>query len=365
MPAQVTVAELNRATLARQMLLAREKTTALAAVERLAGLQAQLAKPPFLGLWSRVEGFRARDLVALAEKRKVVRGTAMRATLHLMTSKDYAAIRPALSPMLEGLMAALLGDRAKGLDLARLAASARRSLDARPMTFEELRRELAREWPEADARAMGYAVRTTLPVVQVPDGGPWGWPGTACFAAAETWLGRRIPPRAGPEPLVLRYLGAFGPASVKDAEAWSGVRGLADAFAALRRRLAVFRDDKDRELFDLPRAPRPPAKTPAPVRFLPDYDSLMLGHADRRRIVDEAHRPRLATKNLRVLASFLVDGFIRGTWRVERARKSAALVLEPFEDVPAKARAALRAEGAGLLRFAEPDAVAHEVRFAP
>jgi hypothetical protein len=363
--APLTVADLNRATLARQMLLARDKATALDAVARLGGLQAQLAKPPFVGLWSRLEGFEASALVALAVKRTVVRGTAMRGTLHLMTAKDYLALRPALVPMLEATTAAVLGDRLKGLDLARLAASARRRLDGRPMTFEELRGELAREWPGADARAMGYAVRTTLPVVQVPDGGPWGWPGTARFAAAETWLGRPIPARASAEPLVLRYLGAFGPAGVKDAEAWSGMRGLGDAFEALRARLALFRDERGRELFDLPNAPRPPASTPAPVRFLPDYDSLMLAHADRRRVVDDAHRPKLATKNLRVLASFLVDGFIRGTWRVERSRKAVALVLEPFEDVPARARQALRAEGAALLGFAEPDAAAREVRFAP
>ena len=361
----LTVADLNRATLARQMLLAREKTTALAAVERLGGLQAQLAKPPFIGLWSRVAGFEAADLVALAEKRKVVRATAMRATLHLMTAKDYVALRPALAPMLAAAMAGVLRERAKGLDLTRVTAAARRCLEARPLTFEELRLELAREWPDLDARAMGYAVRTTLPLVQVPGGEDWGWPGSACFAVAETWLGARIPDAASAEPLVLRYLGAFGPASVKDAESWSGLRGLAPAFEALGTKLARFRDDKGKELFDLVKAPRPPAGTPAPVRFLPDYDNLMLGHADRRRVVADVHRPKLATKNLRILASFLVDGFIRGTWRIERARKAAEMVLEPFEDVARKARPELAAEGAALLRFAEPDAATHEVRFAP
>ena len=358
----LTLAELNRATLARQMLLAREKTTALAAVERLGGLQAQLAKPPFIGLWSRVEGFRAADLVRLAAQRRVVRVTAMRATLHLMTAKDYLALRPALAPMLGAAMEGVLRERAKGFDLARVTASARRCLDARPMTFEDLRAALAREWPDADARAMGYAVRTALPLVQVPDGTDWGWPGAACFAVAETWLGKPIPPGGKAEPLVLRYLGAFGPASVQDAQAWSGLRSLRDAFEALRPKLRVFHDEKGRELFDLPTAPRPPASTPAPVRFLPDYDNLMLGHADRRRVVADEHRPKLATKNLRILASYLVDGVIRGTWRVERGRKAAALVLEPFEDVSRKARAALDAEGAALLRFAEPGAETFEVR---
>jgi winged helix DNA-binding protein len=364
-PDVLNLAELNRATLARQMLLARGKTTVLAAVEQIGGLQAQLARPPFLGLWSRVSGFRAEDLVRLAARRRVVRATAMRATLHLLSAKDYRALRPALQPMLTEAMKGVLGARAAGFDLARVTQSARRCLDARPMTFDELRAALAREWPGADERAMGYAVRTALPLVQVPDETTWGWPGAACFAVAETWLGKPIPAAAKAEPLVLRYLGAFGPAGVKDAQAWSGLRALGDAFEALRPKLRVFRDDKGRELFDLPRAPRPPASAPAPVRFLPDYDSLMLAHADRRRVVADEHRPKLATKNLRILASYLVDGFIRGTWRVERARRSAALVLEPFEDVPRTARAALLEEGAALLRFAEPDAEAFEVRLAP
>ena len=358
----LTLGDLNRATLARQMLLARAKATALAAIEQIGPMQAQLAKPPFLGLWSRVEGFRAQDLVRFAARRQVVRATAMRATLHLMTAKDYCALRPALQPMLTGAMEGVLGARASTFDLPRVTASARRCLDARPMTFEELRAALAREWPQADERAMGYAVRTALPLVQVPDETAWGWPGAACFAVAETWLGKPIPAAASAEPLVLHYLGAFGPASVKDAQAWSGLRALGDAFEALRPKLRVFRDDKGRELFDLPKAPRPPASAPAPVRFLPDYDSLMLAHADRRRVVSDEHRPKLATKNLRILASYLVDGFIRGTWRVERARKAAVLVLEPFEDVSRKARAALEEEGAALLRFAEPDASAFEVR---
>ena len=358
----LALADLNRATLARQMLLARAKTTALLAIEQLGGMQAQLAKPPFVGLWSRVEGFRAEDLVRLAAQRRVVRATAMRATLHLLSAKDYVALRPALAPMLAVAADGVLGARAKGFDLARVTASARSCLDARPMTFEELRAALAREWPEADARAMGYAVRTALPLVQVPDDAEWGWPGAACFAVAETWLQKAIPPAAKAEPLVLRYLGGFGPATVQDAQAWSGLRALRDAFEALRPKLRVFRDDKGRELFDLPKAPRPPASTPAPVRFLPDYDNLMLGHADRRRVVADEHRPKLATKNLRILASYLVDGFIRGTWRVERGRKAAALVLEPFEDVSRKARAALDAEGVALLRFAERDAETFEVR---
>lgn len=360
----LTRGELSRATLARQMLLAREKITVPRAVERLAGLQAQLARPPFIGLWSRVAGFKAEDLARAVHDRKVVRGTLMRGTLHLMSTKDYVELRPALQPMLSEGMQAVLKDRAARIDLDRVTAAARACLDEQPRTFEELRGVLAGAWPALDPRALGYAVRTHLPLIQVPTDTRWGWPGAACFAAAESWIGRKLEKGGGAEALVLRYLGAFGPASVRDAQAWSGLRSLGDAFAALRPKLAVFHDEKGRELFDLPKAPRPPAATPAPVRFLPDYDNLVLGHADRTRVVPDAHRPRLATKNLQVPATFLVDGFVAGSWRIERARATAALLLTPFEPVSRKAKAELTAEGTDLLRFVEPDAKTAEVRFS-
>ena len=360
----LTLAELNRATLARQMLLAREKTTALRAVERLVGLQAQLARPPFLGLWSRVAGFRAEDLARLVHDRKVVRATLMRCTLHLMSTRDYLALRPALQPVMREAMEGVLKDRVKGIDVDAVVKAARASLDAEPRTFEALRAVLGKAWPAKDERALGYTVRTHLPLVQVPTETRWGWPGASTFAVAESWIGDRLAASADPQELVLRYLGGFGPATVRDAQTWSGLRALGDAFDALRPRLRVFHDERGRELFDLPKAPRPPAATPAPVRFLPDYDNLMLGHADRTRIVSEDHRKRLLTKNLRVPATFLVEGFICGAWTIERARTAAALVLKPFEDLGKKARAELEKEGAALLRFAEPDAKTHEVRIS-
>ena len=356
--------QLNRATLARQMLLAREKTTVVRAVERLAGLQAQLARPPFIGLWSRIEGFRAEDLARAAHDRKVVRATLMRGTLHLMTTEDFVALRPVLQAMLSEGMQAVLRDRAAGLEVDRVTATARASLEEQPRTFEELRTVLAKAWPGLDERALGYAVRTHLPLVQVPTDTPWGWPGAATFAVAESWIGRKMGKGGSAAALVRSYLGAFGPASIRDAQAWSGMRSLADAFAELRPKLTVFHDAKGRELFDLPKAPRPPGTTPAPVRFLPDYDNLLLGYADRTRVVADDHRARLATKNLQVLPTFLVDGFVAGSWKIERARSTAALAIAPFEPLSRKAKAELTAEGTALLRFAESDAKSAEVRFS-
>jgi hypothetical protein len=327
-------------------------------------MQAQLARPPYIGLWSRVSGFRAADLTRLARERKVVRGTLMRATLHLVSTRDYLGLRPLLQPMLSREFQRVLHDRVPGLEIDPVLVAARVCLEEQPCTFNEVRAVIAKKWPKLDQRALGYAVRTHLPLVQVPTDTPWGWPGAAAFAVAESWLGKALGKGWDARELVLRYLAAFGPAAPRDAEMWSGLTKLRDAFEALRPRLRVFRDEKGRELLDLPRAPRPPADRPAPARFLPDYDNLMLGHADRTRIVPEVHRARLATTNLRVVSTFLVDGFVAGAWRASRARSAAVLALEPFESFSRKVRAELTAEGGRLLRFAEPDARTFEVRFS-
>jgi hypothetical protein len=358
----LTSRALNRATLARQMFLAREKTTALDAIERLAGMQAQIPRPPFVGLWSRLSTFRREQLTDLAHQRKIVRATMMRATLHIVSTRDYRAWRATVQPMLSAAMLGVLRGRAEGLDLEALGLAARACLDERPRTFEEIRGVLRAQWPKADERAMGYAVRTHLPLVQVPTDAPWGWPAAACFAVAETWMGKPVAAKADPAALVLRYLAAFGPASPADAQTWSGLRGLKATFEALRPKLRVFQDEKGRELFDLPKAPRPSEDTKAPVRFLPEYDNLLLGHADRSRIIDDEHRKKVVTANLRVLATYLVDGRVAGTWRIERTKKSASLVLEPFTALSRKIREELIEEGTALLRFAEADASTFAVR---
>jgi winged helix DNA-binding protein len=353
---------LNRATLARQMLLAREKTPPLRALERLAGLQAQVPRPPFVALWSRVQGFRPEALARLAHDRKVVRATMMRATLHLVSAADYVAWRPLMQPMLSAGMRGVLKDRSAGFDVEGVVRSARQLLQERPLTFDALRPLLKKAWPKADERALGYAVRTHLPLVQVPAETRWGWPASSEFSLADTWIG----PLGGGDGLpafVMRYLAALGPATVADAQNWSGLQGLKDAFEELRPKLRVFHDQRGRELFDLPKAPRPDATTPAPVRFLPDYDTLLLGHADRTRVVSDEHRKRLVTKNLQILAAFLVDGRVAGTWKAERARTAAALTLTPFESLARSARKELAEEGKALLQFLEPDAAKTEVSF--
>ncbi len=355
--------QLNRALLARQMLLSREAGTPPGAVERLAGLQAQLARPPFVGLWTRLEGFRRGDLLNPLHRREIVRVTAMRGTLHLMTAADYLGLRGTLQPMLSRGMQSILRERATALDIAVLEKEARAFFGGAPATFDALRDHLKAKFPEGDERAMAYAIRMHLPLVQVPTDAPWGFPAAADFAMAESWLGTKI--SMEPEPaheLVRRYLAAFGPATPGDAQAWSGLQGLREVFETLRPELITCRDERKRELFDLPDAPRPPEDAPAPVRFLPEFDNLVLAHDDRTRVIAGEHRPKVVLKNLQVRATFLADGFVAGTWKIERKKKVAVLILEPFGKLTKPALAALEKEGDALLRFVEEDAEVREVR---
>ncbi|RYZ46268.1 MAG: winged helix DNA-binding domain-containing protein [Myxococcaceae bacterium] len=355
---------LNRATLARQLLLTREKMAVARAVEHLVGLQAQLARPPYLALWSRIQGFQRDSLTKLALKRDVVRGTMMRGTLHLMSAKDYLRYRDLYRPLLTAAMHSVLKQRATSLDLPALLATARPFLDETPRTFEEVRAHLMKHHVEGDERAMGFATRMLLPLIQVPEEGlDWGWPGNSGFTLAESWLGKPLEPNADASSLVPRYLAAFGPASVADMQNWSGLKSLKGAFEQVRDELVEFRDEKKRVLFDLPRAPRPSEDTPAPVRFLPDYDNLILSHADRTRFVTDAQRKAMSTGNLRVQPVFLVDGRVAGMWATTRKKGSATLVCKPFGALKKPVRDALAQEGEDVLRFTEPDATAVAVTF--
>ncbi|MDQ3435800.1 MAG: winged helix DNA-binding domain-containing protein [Actinomycetota bacterium] len=361
----LTLRELNRATLARQMLLDRQAIPVLDAVERLAGLQAQVTSPPYVGLWTRLRDFRREDLTRLMEERQVVRATLMRATLHLMTAEDYLLLRPALQPALTRSMNSIAGKRLDGLDVDRLVGAAREYFEREPHPFADLRPLLSELEPDRDPSALAYAVRTSLPLVQVPSGGVWGYSGKAPFTTAERWLGRALSGSEDPRRLVLKYLAAFGPATVRDVQTWSGRMQLKQPVEELRAELRTFRDERGNELLDLPDAALPPEDTPAPPRFVPDYDNLVLSHADRGRVISEEHRKKVFLSAARVRATFLIDGFVRGAWKVEKTRKTATLVIEPFEPISTEDRAALSDEGERLVRFlAEPQgAETFEVRF--
>jgi hypothetical protein len=356
---------LNRALLARQLLLAREEATPVAVTERLVGLQAQVPRPPFVGLWTRIQGFERAQLLDALRKRTVVRATAMRATIHLLSASDYTSLRGAIQPLLERGSRSIARGRGADFDLETILADGRAFFKKSPSTFETLRDHLKKKYPKVDERAMAYAIRCHLPLVQVPTDAAWAFPASAEFTLGESWVGKPISvAHAEPDELVLRYLAAFGPATPADAQVWSGLSGLRAVFERLRPRLVTFRDDRKRELFDLPDAPRPPEDAAAPRRFVPEFDNLVLSHEDRTRVIADAHRPLIVTKNLQVNAVLLVDGFVAGKWTVARKKTTATVTVTPLGKIPKKAMGAIEAEGKALLQFLEPDANIREVRVA-
>ncbi|MEU6212333.1 winged helix DNA-binding domain-containing protein [Streptomyces sp. NPDC047023] len=331
---------LNRATLARQLLLERAPLSAHDAVAHLLGLQAQNVKPPYFQLHARLAGFRPAELAGLMESREVVRMVTMRSTIHTHTADDALTLRPLVQPARDREVA-YFRKGLVGVDLERLADRARALVDGAPRTMGEIREDLLQEWPDADPQSLSVAARCLLPLVQVTPRGVWGRSGQVRLTTVENWLGTTSPVRAQPvDDVVLRYLAAFGPASVKDMQTWAGLTRLREAFERLRPGLAVFRDENGVELFDLPDAPRPDAGTPAPPRFLPEFDNLLLSHADRTRVVPPEIKGRTWTGN-QAHCTLLVDGFLAGLWKLE----GRELTVELFSSVPARVRDLIVDEG--------------------
>ncbi|MGW0374442.1 winged helix DNA-binding domain-containing protein [Streptomyces coeruleorubidus] len=347
---------LNRATLDRQLLLRPARISAAAAVGHLVGLQAQNVKPPYYALAARLDGFTPEALSRLMADREAVRIVTMRSTIHTHTADDCLTLGPLVQPARDRELTQFRKGLA-GVDLDRLAALARELVETEPRTMKQLREALLREWPDADPQALAVAARCRLPLVQVTARGLWGRSGQVTLTTAEHWLGRPAGPAATPDAVVLRYLAAFGPASVRDMQTWAGLTRLRDAFERLRPRLVTFRDEGGVELFDLPDAPRPDPDTPAPPRFLPEFDNLLLSHADRTRVVPPEYRGRSWQGNF-AYCTLLVDGFLAGLWRLEEH----ALVIEPFGRLTGAQRDEVVAEGERMLRTMHPE-TSYDIRF--
>ena len=356
---------LGRATLARQLLLARERVDVVAAVEKLLAVQAQWPKPPFVGLWSRIEGLTREAVIEKLHARELVRATAMRVTIHLMSARDFATLRPCLQGSLDRGMRSVLKGRAETLDLTWLRDTALAYLSAEgPRDFEQIRDHLAKLDPKSDVRAMGYAVRTQLPLVQVPErGAAWGFAQQAAFAPAEAWLGKQGLRASSDRELVRRYLASYGPASAADVQAWTGLPTARTALEALRPKLRTFVDEKGKELFDVPDGALPSPDEPAPVRLLPEFDGAIVARADER-ILAAANRARVFLPGLRIAPVVLVDGAAAATWGVTRKGDSATLEVVPFGMIGASDRAEIEREATELLAFIEPDAGKRAVRIA-
>jgi len=351
---------LNRALLARQLLARRSTMAAPDAIEHLVGMQAQVPLSPYVGLWTRLVRFRPAALAELIETRQAVRISLMRSTIHLVTSRDCLRLRPVLRSVMErefhrGHFARLL----EGVDLAEVVAAGRALLDDKPRTPAALGRLLGERWPDRDPTSLAYALRNLAPLVQVPPRGIWGAGGQTTCATAETWIGKPLEADGAPDRMIERYLAAFGPASTADVGAWSGLTGLAEVMARLRPRLRTFRDERGRELFDVPTGPLPNPDAKASPRFLPEFDNVLVAHADRSRVIPDEHRTRVVRNLGR--PPLLIDGFVAGTWKVTRAKRAAILTVEVFERLSKATTAAVIEEGARLLDFAAADADTRDV----
>ncbi len=358
-------AALNRALLARQELLERGTAPVLATVEHLLGLQAQAVVPPYLGLWSRLEGFDPGELGRLLLDREVVRLALQRGTVHLVSVRDACFLRPLVQEVIERSHQGAFGRRMGGAEPAALAAAAREELAAEPLGARELGRRLVARGIGTDPEAIGNGARAHLPLVQVTPRGVWGRSGAARYATLEAWTGRALDPAPSREQLVLRYLRAFGPASVMDAQAWSGLTRLRATFDALRPRLVALHGEDGAELWDVPEGPRPDPGVPAPVRFLGEYDNVLLGHADRGRIIPAGFPWTAMLESGRFVHNLLVGGMLRATWFLDRTGRGPATVeVRPFPALDPTEREAVAAEALRVARFLAPDAPAHDVRFA-
>jgi hypothetical protein len=354
---------LGRALLERQLLLRRVNLPVTDVVEHLLGLQAQAPMPPYQGLWSRLEGFDPHELGGLLTEREVVRLTLMRGTVHLVTVRDALRLRPLVQVVIERSHNGAFGRRMGGADPAEVAAAARRLLDDRPMTARELGRALVERGIGADPEAIGNAARVYVPLVQVPPRGVWGRSGQARYATLESWTGRALEAEPSIDEVVLRYLGSFGPATAMDVQRWSGLTKLKAVLERLRPRLVTFRDEDGKELFDVPDAPRPDPNVPAAVRLLGEYDNVLLGHADRRRLVPEDFPWEAMFAPGRFVNNLLVDGMLRATWWIERDGDRATLAIRPFRELSAAERDEVAAEAERMLAVSAPDAERREVRF--
>ena len=364
----LTLRDLNRAALARQMLLAREKVGVVEAVERLAGMQAQYSPSPYIGLWARLTGFSIEDLSSALVARNVVKASLMRWTLHLASAGDYPYFARAIAESRISVWRAN-AERA-GVDTLALHSSLL-NFAAKPRLLEEMRDFVdgqANLPPDPDrypytvwhaASALGW-------LVHVPPSGTWKYFGKNSYISTREWLGQTAEPSLSEAlvHLVRRYLAAFGPATRADVVNWSGLRKVSqvdDALKVLGDEVITFHNEAGKTLYDLASSPRPGGDVPSAPRFLPKWDNLLLAYEDRERVLPERYRKTVIRKNGDVLPTILVNGVVAGMWSVKVERKTATLSIEPFEVIRPSDVEMLEEGGTDLVKFMEPAAGSHKV----
>lgn len=350
----LTLRELNRALLARQLLLTRSDLSPVEATEHLIALQSQVPNPPYIGLWSRVEGFTRLALTQALESREIVRAPFLRSTLHLLTPATYRQFYTSIQPSLVKAHHAF-HRTAKQIPTAEVVVLAYIILKVFPRTMGEIEAHLHEIFPDFPAADLGYHVRTFLPLMQMFPGGTWRSGSRMRYALAEDALGAfeqvdRL------QELFARYLIAFGPASIMDFQTWLGRTKLTEALGTLPADWIRYQDEDGTELCDVPNAPLPDADTEAPPRFIPEYDNLVLAHQNRTRIIADAHRRYVFLSAARVMGTFLLDGFVAGVWKFKREKAIITLTIQPFERLTTLEQVALEAEAHRLGAFiADPN----------
>lgn len=359
MPERVlTAAELNRASLGRQLLLERAPLEPVEAIERLVALQAQEPASPYVALWSRVHDFRPESLDEAFRERRVVKGTLLRVTLHAVSAADYLRFWPAMAPTLRIWREQGLRRLGIEVDFGPIERAALAHL-AEPRTNPEMAARLPRLEGTGPAGQTDswWAVRPHLPAVHVPRDVAWSFGRRPTYVAAESWLGRPLVSESdGLEHLIRGYLAGFGPAALGDLARFTRIerRRLRPALERLVPQLRLFRDEAGRLLYDVPDGELPPPDTPAPVRFLPMWDSLLLAYEHGGRVAADAHRRRILRVNGDWLPTFLVDGQVAGLWRSELVEGRTTIRWDPFEPLSPGVEDAVRAEAERLAAFVEP-----------
>jgi hypothetical protein len=350
---------LNRTLLGRQLLLERVERSVPDVVEHLVGMQAQEPLDPYVGLWTRIAGFDPEELSALIAARGAVRMGLLRTTLHLATARDARTLYPVMADVLRrAFRSSPFAKQLVDVDMAALLEAARAALEEQPRTPTELGQALATSWPDRDPTSLAYAARFLLPLVQVPPRGLWKQTSRPMNTTAEAWLGAPLETSTAADDAVLRYLAAFGPATVADIRIWSWLTGLREVVERLRPRLRTYRDEAGRELFDIEDGLLVDPDLPAPVRFLPQYDNVFLSHDDRSRILVE----RMTIPDLIWRGGVLVDGFVTGAWRIRRERRQATMTIELLATVTGAQRLEIEEEAARLFAFVAADAETRDVQ---
>lgn len=356
---RLTLRQLNRTLLARQMLLARQDMSPVAATEHLIALQSQIPNPPYIGLWTRLRSFERSQLTALLESREIVRAPWIRSTLHLVSAADHQRFQSVIQPALLRGFRSFFGARGADLDIERLVGIAKPFLESNQPSIGALRTHLQAQEPTLNKEAMAYAVRSYLPLVQIPPSGTWGAGTRATYTTADNWLGPAV--SSDLPSLFRRYLAAYGPADIMDFQTWTGMTRLKSQLAPALADLVVYQSESGRDMYDLPESTIAAPDSIAPLRFIPEYDNVLIAHRDRSRILPDEHRKKVFLSAGRVIGTVLIDGFVGATWKVKKDKHSLTLNVKLFEAKPNDCLQEIQEEGNRLLRFYDEEASSHAV----